>query len=444
MSEPLLTIGQRVKRRRAERGMSQAELAEGICSHQTVSLLETDKHTPSADILRKLAEKLLMPLHEIVRNRESELDVKLQTEIAKIYVEQGEYDLALQLVCELDARADVTESQQIQLTLLRAECLMRTRQAKTAIEMLVRLKHRLEAVRDMDDLFMAEFYNKLGNAYYYASNMIYAHTHYMQALEACGQVPGTEMRQAEFKFNLGTACMWLGFYSDAMAYISEAHEYFDEMSDPHRLAAALFQMGLLHKQMGEYGQAEAFLQQSLHLYRSQRVVEMAYRVRQQYASFFLAETDPERAVRELQECLKEFEQAGDHARVVHSCAKIASLYIDLNRLKEANHYLILAFDRIEETSMQADPRYVYAFQVFAKYSYQTKDYAQAIEYSLQASEQYERMGLQRDSADTLQICVLAYRAQGNLNKAFNMLMKANESLQRSQEVVCLQEGRNVH
>ncbi|MGZ4112990.1 MAG: helix-turn-helix domain-containing protein, partial [Tumebacillaceae bacterium] len=48
MNEAYAKIGQRVKSFRKERGFSQDELAEGICSRQTISLLENGQHFPSA------------------------------------------------------------------------------------------------------------------------------------------------------------------------------------------------------------------------------------------------------------------------------------------------------------------------------------------------------------------------------------------------------------
>ncbi|MGZ4163958.1 MAG: helix-turn-helix domain-containing protein, partial [Tumebacillaceae bacterium] len=166
------TIGQRVKKQRKDRGLSQAELAEGICSSSTISLLETDQHVPSAEILQKLAEKLGVPLQEIVHGSGSDLDIALQLDIIEILVEAEEFAEALPMIHELEQRDGVVEYQRRSLVLLQAECLMRTGEAERAVELLTALQQQLEQHREPDSRFMALFYNKLGSAYYFASNMV--------------------------------------------------------------------------------------------------------------------------------------------------------------------------------------------------------------------------------------------------------------------------------
>lgn len=439
-----LTIGQRVKRHRTERGLSQMELAEGICSHQTVSLLETDKHTPSVQIMRRLAEKLEIPLHEMMCDRERELEVKLQVEILKVYVEQSEYDRGLLLLDELEQRQDLTDYHKTQLLLLRSECWMRTNCAQEAIELLTNIKSSLETTRQGDHRFLAEFHNKLGNAYYFASNMIYAHMNYMRALEECEKVPELFLVLAEIRFNLGTVCSWLGFYTDAQSYLTESLETFTRIADTKRLASAYFSLGVLYKNLSRYEDAESYLLQALTLYRAHNVVEMANVVRQQFAHSILAKKDPDRAIAELLDCLEEFQSYGDDKRVIHTYARIASLYIDEKRLEDAARYLELGMERAANTKFQTDPRYVYLYQVFAKFSLCDQEFERAIEYSLLASKWYERLGLQRESADSLQICAEAYRRLGSVEEAFVALEKVADALRRAQEIQYSLNGRNFH
>jgi transcriptional regulator with XRE-family HTH domain len=53
------SFGRRVKVARAERGLSQQQLAAKAGVHQShLSMIENDRHDPSATIVRKLAEAL--------------------------------------------------------------------------------------------------------------------------------------------------------------------------------------------------------------------------------------------------------------------------------------------------------------------------------------------------------------------------------------------------
>ncbi|PWK14398.1 helix-turn-helix transcriptional regulator [Tumebacillus permanentifrigoris] len=440
MTNQSFTIGQRLKRYRTQRGMSQVELADGICSHQTVSLVEKDKHTPSAEILRKLAEKLEIPFYEIMQDRESELEAKLQLEILKIYTEQKEYSRALDLVEELEARPDLTENHRTQLSLLRAECWMRTDRPNEAVRLLTQLKNKLEADRSMDDAFMAEFYNKLGNSHNLSSNMIYAHMHYLRALELCEKIPESRLLIAEISFNLGVVCGVLGFYTDAKSYLDDALKVFNELSDMKRLASTYFSLGVLQKKLNQFDEAESYMQQALALYRCHNVVELAFVVRQQFAASIMAEKDPAGAITELLDCVVEFDKNGDDKLVIHTYARIASIYIAEKQMDKADRFIKLGHERIACTKFQHDPRYVYLYQVHAKYCLHTQDFERAVEYSLLAAEYFEGLGLQRDSADCLQICVEAYRKKGRNEEAFFTLEKVAETLRRAQETTYIVNG----
>lgn len=61
-------IGEEIKKIRLEKGLTQAEVAENICTQATVSNLENKGGIPSFSILLKLADKLDMELSNIVEH----------------------------------------------------------------------------------------------------------------------------------------------------------------------------------------------------------------------------------------------------------------------------------------------------------------------------------------------------------------------------------------
>lgn len=118
-------IGERVKCYRLNRGLSQGELAEGICSRQTISLLENGQHFPAVDFMRKIADRLSVPLYEVMVDESRELEAKVQLDIIKVYVETADYAYALPLIEELGQQEELLEYQRRELVLCQAECMMR-------------------------------------------------------------------------------------------------------------------------------------------------------------------------------------------------------------------------------------------------------------------------------------------------------------------------------
>lgn len=55
-------LGDKLKQIRKARGMSQAELAKGICTQATISLIEKKEQVPSTKILLEICKRLEITL----------------------------------------------------------------------------------------------------------------------------------------------------------------------------------------------------------------------------------------------------------------------------------------------------------------------------------------------------------------------------------------------
>ena len=56
------TIGSRFRETRQAKGLTQAQVASGLCDRSYISLFERDKVSPPADLLTSLAERVSVPL----------------------------------------------------------------------------------------------------------------------------------------------------------------------------------------------------------------------------------------------------------------------------------------------------------------------------------------------------------------------------------------------
>lgn len=85
-------LGDAIKRRRLELGLTQEQLCEGICEPITISRLENGKQTPSRARLEALMERLDMPQYQyyaLLSKRELEIEA-LQREIVSLNVKFGQ------------------------------------------------------------------------------------------------------------------------------------------------------------------------------------------------------------------------------------------------------------------------------------------------------------------------------------------------------------------
>ena len=93
-------IGEIIRQKRIEKGLTQEELSEGICEHSTLSRIETGRQTPSKTVLNCLLEKLDLPserYYAFVDEHDMEIE-NLKIEITACSVthkrEQGLQELA--------------------------------------------------------------------------------------------------------------------------------------------------------------------------------------------------------------------------------------------------------------------------------------------------------------------------------------------------------------
>ena len=83
----LFNIGNFIKQRREELGITQAELAEGLCSLPTLSRIENGSHVPHGNTLRALLQRLGYSdaLMLLPASREEFEITRLQVKIRQLY-----------------------------------------------------------------------------------------------------------------------------------------------------------------------------------------------------------------------------------------------------------------------------------------------------------------------------------------------------------------------
>ncbi|PWK09010.1 helix-turn-helix domain-containing protein [Tumebacillus permanentifrigoris] len=89
------TFGQRLRQLRMKKGLNQMQLAEGIVTPSMISQIESDKAKPSYHVIGKIAEKLEIPLDELIGNLEMNLVIISEYRLAKGMLSAGEFSGAL-------------------------------------------------------------------------------------------------------------------------------------------------------------------------------------------------------------------------------------------------------------------------------------------------------------------------------------------------------------
>ncbi|ARU61691.1 hypothetical protein CBW65_12165 [Tumebacillus avium] len=95
------SIGQKIRDLRLKKGMSQVELAKGLCTPSMVSQIESDRARPSYKILVMIADRLDVSLEHLLKDVKLELEHTSKYKMAMGFVRAKEYQLAVPLLMEL-------------------------------------------------------------------------------------------------------------------------------------------------------------------------------------------------------------------------------------------------------------------------------------------------------------------------------------------------------
>ena len=430
------SIGKRVRRYREARGWSQKELSEKTgLSQSGISKIETDELTPAMDTLQKIADVLGVGLNELITlETSSELETTVLIDLTKIFVERKEYHHALEHIAELEKRGDLLEHQKREMIITKAESLMRSKRTDEAIRLLSELRNSLEKTHSVDTHIVAEVFNKLGNAYYLASNYGQAHAHYVRANQVALTFDVFDELAAKITYNLFKVCKWLKLPVEATEHLEKAEQYFRSFSDDRELADILFAQGLCYRDLNKLELAEKYLNDAFALYKSQILVELAQRVLYNLASSVTVVYKFELGIEHLLECAENFKNLKLPAQVAFTYIRIAELHLEKGHDQEADQYLVEAMQAVQSVEIPAyyvDEIYAFYYKMLAKTLFKKRQYTEAIEMSFNSSALFGKMSMKRDEADSLEIAVDSYHELGDSNEAMKLSKRVIELLRHS-------------
>ncbi|AKP66389.1 helix-turn-helix domain-containing protein [Companilactobacillus ginsenosidimutans] len=106
-------LGEKIRHYRKLRGISQSELADGICTQATVSLIEKKDKIPSMEILVRICERLGITMNLVIVNDDSQI-YSIISEIKKLFY-QDDYD---GIVTKLDKLKDININNKQEIKLI--------------------------------------------------------------------------------------------------------------------------------------------------------------------------------------------------------------------------------------------------------------------------------------------------------------------------------------
>lgn len=290
-----LRLGQRLRRARLSRNLTQGEVAKNQFSVSYISAVERGQIRPSLGALEKLADRLQIPVIDLLGEAEleikgaplgegreggaerfrDEIDTRLRD--AQIQAMQGKADEAIAQLTRLSAQQlSLRESASVRLQL--AAAYNRQGRADDARRDAQEALPNAERLGDAE--LVARLYTELGNAY--------AHLHsYALALDSYrAGLRSLESSSFSDRILLFTVISHIGMmhaqldeHDEALTYLERAAETARDVMNPEQQGAAFWSLSQAYAAKGNTAQARAYAMRSLAAYEettNRRLVAQVY------------------------------------------------------------------------------------------------------------------------------------------------------------------------
>lgn len=414
------SLGQKVKRLRRAKKMSQKELADEFVTVSMISQVERGVKQASVELLQHIAKKLQVPLHELAKMEAEQMETAWRHKLAKAYLAAKQPEEAVPLLLELRGRSDLSYATGIEVAVDYAECLYLQGMYAEVLELLLPLNEEL-IVTDYDDAHMRALVQfVIGNCYYKLINYVTANYYYRSAADLTMRFVDFDHLAARISFKTGTTLQLMGNDKEAILYLNRAFDYFHKNENLYRLASTMMVQGISHKNMQNYVRASENLSTAIGIFQGLNLTQELYDVQVTLAATITVRHDPDLALQQLRECIEVYQSRGSNSDLVLAYSKYAVILLDVGRVSDAFNVLRLADSVVEEYSLPPSPSVGACYQILAKYYMHQRMFESAIVFSLKSASVFDTIGLIADQVESLQIACDAYHDTGDDAQAFNI------------------------
>jgi transcriptional regulator with XRE-family HTH domain len=343
----MISLGQRIRELRMKKGLTQIELAEGLCTPSMVSQLEANKAKPSYRMLFALAERLDTSLEKLLDHVELGMEYKSKYTLAKALIEADQYQLATSLLEELlhSQRTDISTTD---LMFQLAMCYMNTSQFHKAESMFAAVAEWATVRNDRE--MLARIRLALAVVAVRRKEIPIAIYHTQTALHEFqkGEVADPSLH-VHILFQLASLNEQIGMVDRAAEYYQHALFVYESMSDLKGLGKTYIDLAETYQKKGNYQKSQEYAAHALSVYKTMGDQAKMMDMERQLILLDHQRQDGQEAVQRLLEFVAVYEAQSDKERAGEVYAEIASLCLEDQNLDEAWGYaekarLILGHD----------------------------------------------------------------------------------------------------
>jgi tetratricopeptide (TPR) repeat protein len=413
------SVGERIRQARQARGMTQEELARGVATKSFISQVERDHASPSLPKLRLIADRLGLPLGQILGGQSSNLTYLRKS--AEVALRAEEPERAFRFLEGADDLA-TTSNERADLLRLRGAALSMVGRYPEALEL---LQAAAAASPPDDPELSAAIYIEIGTCLQLQEQFnaaIEANLRALALVDGCRHAEPA--LRARILTNLSFESYSLGQTAQALAYAERGLDAARDAEVLLRIAKAHMALGLVAREAGDLEKAIEHCNRALELHRRLGQEQFANRVLNNLGDAQYAAGNLDEAWTLQTRCLERARELHDLHEVGISACALAQYAVERKRWSAALAYAKESVAASASAGNHLHQGLGLALQATA---------LEALARPRKASDCFQQafaLLLERQARGKLaEVCVLysdVLRARGDIDRAFALMRMASE------------------
>ena len=392
-------LGERVRARRKELGLTQAQLAGSELTKGFISLVEIGRARPSIETMVLLARRLEKPISYFLEEHSTSSRKLLQailaaawaslkrrefTEAAEMFnqalgIAKHRNDGAAEAECSIGLGSALAGLRQFDLS---RQNVLRGRElaaANGATQLLVSVSHVLGLIE------------------YYEGNLGAAREHFLEGYRRFKEAGHPDLSLAgSLLLNIGNTYAEAGDYAEATRWYTEALKALEPTEDLYRVGMVLTKLGAAHRESGDCDMALAELGRAEHIFEVLNGLHLLAQTRNTIGITLLAQGKVDEAIAQFHNSLQMKNLVGDDSGRARTLTELARALIAKRVFEEAEQVLVEA-DRL--TTKLQDITECARIELVRAHLYEgLGSLPNAVKHYKQAIHSFDKLGMRRDLA----------------------------------------------
>ncbi|WP_157721935.1 helix-turn-helix domain-containing protein [Tumebacillus avium] len=423
------SVGQRIRRLRIERGLSQVDLAEQVgVSDRWISQIEKGKATASPELLNKVATIFKVPVMEILQQEDQYFELVSRLKLVEVLLESKSPTQAEAIIAVLGTLENLSRADQTLLQTLDGECKYQLGRYDESLAILQPLADKLESDNYRDVHILAKIRNIMGSSYFQKQHFTNAHYNYRKAYDLINQFVHFDALAAKISYNVAVTLLKQESFQESIYYFERSYCYFKENNKADELVHTTISQGIAYQHLQEFEKAIEYFNYAKALLQIKNQNRLLAIVEHTIASEITAKEDPELALEQLMKCIPILACEKDYSRMVLIYSKAAEINLRLQRWDEGSVCLNQAGELVNNYALHQEAVTGVFHRIRAEFYYKSQSFDQSLSDAFIASEIFATIGLLKEQAMALQLAVDSYHQLGHLEKALQLSKECNALL----------------